>query len=37
MLRIVEQLALTQGIIDAGEQITISEGGRTVNFLNRKR
>ena len=27
---------LTQGIIDAGEQITISEGGRTVNFLTEK-
>jgi flagellin len=28
--------ALTQGVIDAGEQITISEGGRTVNFLTEK-
>ena len=28
--------ALTQGIIDSGEQITISEGGRTVNFLTEK-
>ena len=28
--------ALTQGTIDAGEQITISEGGRTVNFLTEK-
>ena len=27
---------LTQGIIDSGEQITISEGGRTVNFLTEK-
>jgi len=27
---------LTQGTIDAGEQITISEGGRTVNFLTEK-
>jgi len=29
-------VALTQGTIDAGEQITISEGGRTVNFLTEK-
>jgi len=29
-------VALTQGIIDTGEQITISEGGRTVNFLTEK-
>jgi len=29
-------VALTQGAIDAGEQITISEGGRTVNFLTEK-
>jgi flagellin len=29
-------VALTQGIIDAGEQITVSEGGRTVNFLTEK-
>ena len=29
-------VALTQGIIDAGEQITVSEGGRTVNFLTQK-
>jgi len=28
--------ALTQGTIDDGEQITISEGGRTVNFLTEK-
>jgi len=28
--------ALTKGTIDAGEQITISEGGRTVNFLTEK-
>jgi len=28
--------ALTQAIIDTGEQITISEGGRTVNFLTEK-
>jgi len=28
--------ALTQAIIDSGEQITISEGGRTVNFLTEK-
>jgi len=28
--------ALTQGTIDAREQITISEGGRTVNFLTEK-
>ena len=27
---------LTQAIIDAGEQITISEGGRTVNFVTQK-
>jgi len=27
---------LSQGVIDAGEQITISEGGRTVNFLTEK-
>jgi len=29
-------VALTQATIDAGEQITISEGGRTVNFLTEK-
>jgi len=29
-------VGLTQGVIDAGEQITISEGGRTVNFLTQK-
>jgi len=29
-------VALSQGIIDAGEQITVSEGGRTVNFLTQK-
>jgi len=29
-------VALTQGIIDSGEQITVSEGGRTVNFLTEK-
>jgi len=29
-------VALTQGTIDAGEQITISEGGKTVNFLTEK-
>jgi len=28
--------SLTQAIIDAGEQITISEGGRTVNFVTQK-
>jgi len=28
--------ALTQAMIDSGEQITISEGGRTVNFLTEK-
>jgi len=28
--------ALSQAMIDAGEQITISEGGRTVNFLTEK-
>ena len=27
---------LTQGIIDAGEQITITEGGKTVNFTTRE-
>ena len=27
---------LNQAIIDAGEQITISEGGRTVNFITQK-
>ena len=27
---------MTKGLIDAGEQITISEGGRTVNFLTQK-
>ena len=30
-------VALTQGIIDSGEQITVSEGGKTVNFLTEKR
>ena len=29
-------VALTQDIIDSGEQITVSEGGRTVNFLTEK-
>ena len=29
-------IALNQGIIDSGEQITISEGGKTVNFLTEK-
>jgi len=29
-------VGLTQGVIDAGEQITVSEGGRTVNFLTEK-
>ena len=29
-------VALTQSIIDSGEQITVSEGGRTVNFLTEK-
>ena len=29
-------VALTQKIIDSGEQITISEGGRTVNFQTEK-
>ena len=29
-------VALTQGIIDSGEQITVSEGGKTVNFLTEK-
>ena len=29
-------VALSQAIIDSGEQITISEGGRTVNFLTEK-
>jgi len=29
-------VALSQAMIDAGEQITISEGGRTVNFLTEK-
>jgi len=29
-------LGLTKGLIDAGEQITVSEGGRTVNFLTQK-
>ncbi|MEE2598920.1 MAG: flagellin [SAR324 cluster bacterium] len=29
-------VALSQAIIDAGEQITVSEGGRTVNFLTQK-
>jgi len=29
-------VGLSQGVIDAGEQITISEGGRTVNFLTQK-
>ena len=29
-------VGLTQGVIDAGEQITISEGGRTVNFKTEK-
>ena len=28
--------ALSQAMIDSGEQITISEGGRTVNFLTEK-
>ena len=29
-------IGLSQGIIDSGEQITISEGGKTVNFLTEK-
>jgi len=29
-------VALSQAIIDSGEQITISEGGKTVNFLTEK-
>ena len=29
-------VALNQAIIDSGEQITISEGGRTVNFKTKK-
>jgi len=29
-------VGLTKGIIDAGEQITVSEGGRTVNFKTEK-
>jgi len=29
-------VGLTQGLIDAGEQVTISEGGRTVNFKTEK-
>ncbi len=29
-------VALTQGVIDSGEQITVSEGGRTVNFVTQK-
>jgi len=29
-------VGLSQGVIDAGEQITVSEGGRTVNFLTQK-
>jgi len=29
-------VGLTQGVIDAGEQITITEAGRTVNFLTEK-
>ena len=29
-------VALTQAMIDAGEQININEGGRTVNFLTEK-
>ena len=29
-------VALTQAMIDAGEQITISEGGRVVNFKTEK-
>jgi flagellin len=29
-------IGLNQGIIDSGEQITISEGGKTVNFLTEK-
>ena len=29
-------VGLTQGVIDSGEQITISEGGRTVNFKTEK-
>ena len=32
----VAQVALTQAMIDAGEQITISEGGRVVNFKTEK-
>ena len=29
-------VGLTQAVIDAGEQITVSEGGRTVNFLTQE-
>jgi len=29
-------VGLSQGLIDAGEQITVSEGGRTVNFKTEK-
>jgi len=29
-------VGLTKGVIDAGEQITVSEGGRTVNFKTEK-
>jgi len=29
-------VGLSQGVIDAGEQVTISEGGRTVNFKTEK-
>jgi len=29
-------VGLSQGLIDAGEQVTISEGGRTVNFKTEK-
>ena len=29
-------VALTQGMIDSGEQITVSEGGRIVNFVTEK-
>ena len=29
-------VALSQAIIDSGEQITISEGGKTVNFMTEK-
>jgi len=29
-------VGLSQGVIDAGEQITVSEGGRTVNFKTEK-